>query len=100
MPASWPPTPRITTHLEAGNAVAAIPKAGRSDALIVIGRSRTRRPGWRSVGRRIVRRARMPVVVVELLDEGVGPSAPRLAVGPDSTGGPRSALRRPRTRRS
>jgi nucleotide-binding universal stress UspA family protein len=64
------PTITLTAHLEAGNTREVILRSGRGDALIVVGAGRTRRRGLPTLASRITRRARGPVVVVKLLDEG------------------------------
>ncbi len=60
------PRATITTHLEAGEPAVAILKASCDDALIVVGRGRTRRPGGKSVARTVVRGAQCPIAVIRV----------------------------------
>ena len=60
------PHATITTHLEAGEPAVTILEATRGDALIVVGRGRTRRPGGRSVARNVVRLAQCPIAVIRM----------------------------------
>lgn len=58
------PHATITTQLEAGETAMAIVRAGRNDALIVVGRGRTRRRVGRSVARTVLRLARCPIAII------------------------------------
>jgi nucleotide-binding universal stress UspA family protein len=95
------PALHITTHLQAGTTAAAVLQEGGQDALIVLGRGR--KAGrfssiTRSVSWQVARHASCPVAMVELFDEASrGPSAGRVVVGVDGTGGTQS---RPRFRLS
>ena len=83
----------ISTLLEAGGTVAGVLRAGREDALIVVGRGRARWLGLRSTDRRIAGRAREAVVSVELDDERrIGLSAGRVVLGIDEAAGPSAAV--------
>ncbi|MGK2947406.1 MAG: universal stress protein [Acidimicrobiales bacterium] len=70
------PQATITTHLEVGETAAAILRAGRGDALIVVGRRRIRRPGGRKVARTVLRLAQGPIAIIRTpitsSDEGDG----------------------------
>ncbi len=83
----------VTTHLATGSAASAIGGSGHQDSLTVMGRGARRHIGSRSGGWRVVRRAASTVTIVELAPEGSdGPSANRVVVGVDESGGPASAL--------
>ena len=87
------PDTTISTHLEVGPLAAAVRKAARGDALIVVGRGRTKPLAFHSPGWRIARRACGPVALVELDDEPrTGPAAGRVVVGIDDTAGPPPAV--------
>jgi nucleotide-binding universal stress UspA family protein len=83
----------ISTRLEVGATAASVRRAARKDSLIVVGRGPTNRRGLRSTGWRIARRARGPVIIVELDDERrIGPSAGRVVLGIDDSAGPPAAV--------
>jgi nucleotide-binding universal stress UspA family protein len=83
----------ITTHLECGRLASTLREAARGSALTVVGRSRPKPLGSRSVSCRILRRALAPVAIVQLDDERIGgPSAGRVVLGIDNTGGPTAAF--------
>jgi nucleotide-binding universal stress UspA family protein len=83
----------ISTCLEVGSTAASVRRAGREDALIVVGRGRTMRLGRRSTGWRIACRACEPVAVVDLDHERrIGRSAGRVVLGIDEAAGPLAAV--------
>jgi nucleotide-binding universal stress UspA family protein/DNA-directed RNA polymerase specialized sigma24 family protein len=83
-----PGLPVFTVLALDGSVASAILRAGRHDALIVLGRRRVRRrPRWliaRSTATRIVGRAHCPVAIIGLLEPGSGPSSARVAAVVDS----------------
>src|SRR5215218_5587124 len=58
------PHATVATHLEAGEPVVAILRAGRREGLIVIGRGRTPRPCGRSVSRAVLHLAQGRVAII------------------------------------
>ncbi len=83
----------ITTHLDVGGIARTILRAGRHDALIVIGRGHPKLFDRWAVSWRTTRRARGPVAIVRLEhDRSGGPSAGRVVVGIDAVTGATPAL--------
>lgn len=87
------PDVTVSANLECGDPASAIRSAGRSDVLTVVGRGRRRRFRRPSSSWRIARRGVGPVAIVNLDDRRTGgPSAGRVVLGVDGTGGPASAV--------
>jgi nucleotide-binding universal stress UspA family protein len=87
------PGAEISTCLEVGGTAATVRRTGRVGALTVVGRGRSKRLGILATARRIGRRARGPVAIVELGKEPkAGPSAGRVVLGIDDFAGPPAAV--------
>jgi nucleotide-binding universal stress UspA family protein len=87
------PEADISTYLEFGGTVGTVRRAGRACSLIVVGRGPSKWHGFWATERRIGRRARVPVTIVELdAERKVGPSAGRVVLGIDDSAGPPTAV--------
>lgn len=60
----WAPDTTIITQLEAGETAVTVARAGRRDALIVVGHGRARRPVGRSVAHTVLRLAQCPIAII------------------------------------
>lgn len=86
------PDVTVSAHLEVGDVVSTIRRAGRADVLTVVGRGRRQRSRLPSMSWRIARRGVGPVAIVHLDDWSTGgPSAGRVVLGVDGRGGPAAA---------
>jgi nucleotide-binding universal stress UspA family protein len=90
------PDVQVSSQLLVGETAGGILRDSNRDALIVIGRTHCaggRVPFARSIGRRVVSRAKCPVAIVELFPEGLkGPSVGRVVVSVGCSWGAETVL--------